>query len=153
MPSTAKTILIWLLILVCAVTIYTFVERAAAPSSRVLSLTELLERLDKRGVKEVTVSGSDLSGLLIANEPFRATIPENYNAILFEKLTAAGVQVTILPPERNWWSSMSSLPMILVTAGLVLWIVISIVILVLIVDLARFVKRELGRSRGNTSTA
>jgi len=151
MNSTVKTILIWFLILVAAVAVYSFVERAGESRTQRMDLTDFLAKVDQGQVAEVEITGSQLKGRLVANdEPFTSTIPEGY-APIFERLTRQGVQVMILPEERNAWSG--SVPTVLVVAGLVLWIAISLVVLVLLLDLSRFVKKQLSRSGGNPSAA
>jgi len=155
MQSTTKTILIWVLILVAAVGLYSFVERSGGRTPRVLDLTAFLSKVETGEVKDVAIRGLQLTGHLTAgNEPFSSTIPEDYS-LVYDKLTAAGVRVMIVPAEQSSWlgASWTELPAVLVVAGLVLWIAISGAILVLVVDLSRFVKRELARSGGNPSTA
>ena len=155
MNSTAKTILIWVLILVIAVGLYNFVERSSVNSPQVLNFTDLLNRVERGEVAAITIKGSDLRGRLTANnEPFRATIPDDYPAI-FDRFTQAGIRVTVEPPDRYAWlgASVAGLPAFLILAGLTLWVAISVVVLVLVIDLSRFVKRELVRSGGNHSPA
>jgi ATP-dependent Zn protease len=150
MNSTAKTILIWVLILVVAVALYNFVERGTAQSPTLLTLTELMEKVDGNEVKDVTISGSNLVGHLKSNPSaeFRSVIPEDY-APIYDRLAGNAVNVTIIPPDANSW--LSFVPASLLIAGAILWLAISVVILVLLVDLSKFVKRELGRSRPSTT--
>jgi ATP-dependent Zn protease len=144
MNPTVKTILIWVLILVAAVSLYTFIERSQQ-STRVLSLDELIARLDRGDVTAVTVNGSNLQGVLSNEEPFETTLPAGQAAI-FERLTEAGVLVTVLP-DRGWLGSFLRTPSdVLLLAGLTLWIAISTVILMVVVDLSKFVKRHLRQS-------
>ena len=151
MNSTVKVILVWFLILVAAVAVYSFVERAGESRTQRLDLTDFLAKVDQGQVAEVEITGSQLKGRLVGNdEPFTSTIPEG-DAPIFDRLTREGVQVTILPEQRNAW--IGSVPTVLVITGLLLWIAISLVVLVLLVDLSRFVKRRLSRSGGNPSAA
>jgi len=151
MNSTVKVILVWFLILVAAVAVYSFVERAGESRTQRMDLTDFLAKVDQGQVAEVEIAGSQLKGRLVVNdEPFTSTIPEGY-APIFDRLTREGVQVTILPEQRNAW--IGSVPTVLVITGLLLWIAISLVVLVLLVDLSRFVKRQLSRSGGNPSVA
>ena len=153
MNSTTKTILIWVLILVAAVGLYNFVENGSASSAPNLNLTDFLSKVDQGEVTEVVVSGSNLRGRLSNGEAFRSTMPANYMTVL-DRLTAARVRVTVISPaENSWWGTSSfNLPTIVVVTGAVLWLAISAVILVLVVDLSRFVKQQLRRNGGNHST-
>lgn len=144
MQSTAvKTILIWVLIIVVAMGLYTFVDRG--PIRKELNLTEFLNKVKGGEVSEVTINGSKLTGKLAAGrEPFVSTIPQDYNTV-YDILTQADVRITVMPPEQNPWLGL------IATGGAILWLAISVAILVLVVDLSRFVKRELARARGNPS--
>jgi ATP-dependent Zn protease len=153
MQSTVKTILIWVLILVVAIGLYNLVEPRSS-NERYLDLTAFLGKVQEGQVSKVEISGSRVTGRLKTNERFESTIPEGHSAI-FDRLTAAGVQVTVLPEDRSSWFgvSVAGLPAFLIMAGLILWVAISAVVLVLVLDLSRFVKRELARSGGNHSPA
>ena len=151
MRSTTKTIFIWILILVAAVGLYNIVERRTGYSPQLITLTELITRVDADEVLDVTIQGSNLRGHLKAkpSEEFRSVIPPDYSTI-YDRLTDKRVNVKILPPNSNSW--LRDIPVWLVVAGSVLWFAISVVVLVLVVDLSRFVKRQLARSGGNPST-
>ena len=147
MSRTVKTVLIWVLILVAAVGVYRFVERTQL-SAPMLSLDELFDQVQRGGVAEVRIDGSNLQGRLSNGEQFQATIPHGDPSI-FDRLTETGVRVTILPEDNRWFaSSWSTLPTALLVTVLILWIAISAVILVLVADLSRLVKRHLAQSNG-----
>ena len=152
MNSTAKTILIWVLILVAAVGLYNFIEHGGQRSISTLNFTEFLNKVDSGEVTSVVVSDTNLTGTLKNNEIFRSTIPDDYTTV-YDKLTSKYVRVTIMPPERNLWYGATALglPAWVILGGSILWLAISAVILVLVVDLSRFVKRELGRTHGSHS--
>jgi cell division protease FtsH len=91
------------LILVIAVGLYNLVERSSVTPPQMLNLTDLMNRVERGEVAQITVKGSDLKGRLTANnEPFRATIPDDYPAI-FDRFTQAGIRVTVEPPDRSAW--------------------------------------------------
>ena len=105
MNSTVREILIWVLILVAAVGLYSFVERSGSPGA-MLSLTDFLNKVEAGQVAEVEINGSNLKGKYTAggsNEVFRSTIPPEYSRI-YDTLVAKGVIVRIIPPDRNPWS-------------------------------------------------
>jgi cell division protease FtsH len=153
MNKTVKVILMWVLILVAAVGLYNLVEHGGSPATSTLNFTEFLNKVDRGEVASVVVSETNLTGTLKNNEIFRSTIPDDYTAV-YDKLTSRNVRVTIIPPERNPWYGATALglPAWVILVGSILWLAISLVILVLVVDLSRFVKRELARTSGNHST-
>jgi cell division protease FtsH len=146
MNSTVKTILIWLLILAAAVGLYQIVERGGAGRQTTLSLTEFLSKVEAGGVSAVTIQGSNVTGRLRDNSEFRLTIPQGYAAV-YDQLTAHNVQVRIIPADSSPW-----LGSFILTSGLILWFAISVVILVVLVDLSRFLKRQLARSGGSPAS-
>jgi len=147
MTSTVKTIGMWILILAAAVGLYSFVERSSS-SARVLNLTDLLARVENREVEEVVIQGETLRGKLKAgNEGFTSTIPPNYT-VLYDRLTASGVRVMIVPPRQDWWANSS----LILVIGSLLWLGIAATILVIMIDLSRFVKHELARKRESSAT-
>lgn len=149
MKSTYKTILIWVGILIVAVGLYNLVERSRQGAPRTLNFTEFLNRVENGEITDVVVTGSNLTGHLIAGkESFRTTIPKDYVS-LYDRLTSKNVSVTVLPPETT---ALWEVPPILLFVGLMLWLAISAVILILVVDLSRFVKRELARTDGARSS-
>ena len=150
MNSTVKTILLWVLILIAAVVLYNFVERGYQVAPAMITLTEFMNKVDAGEVRDVTIRGSNLTGhLRDSSEEFRSVIPSEY-AAMYDRLTQKAVDVKIIPQNTNPW--LSFLPTSLLIGGAILWFAISVVVLVLVVDLSRFVKRELLRSSGRPST-
>ena len=102
MNQTARTSLLWVVILVIAVGLWNFVEHKSEPSTR-FTLTDLLTGIETGRIAEVTINGSQLTGKLVqGNLEFRTTIPPGYAAI-YDKLTAAKIRVTIIPTDRQTW--------------------------------------------------
>jgi cell division protease FtsH len=149
MNTTVKTILIWVLILVAAVGLYNFVE-GQTPRAQVLTLTEFLNHVDRGEVSDVVINGSNLTGHLKGNgEMFQSSVPDDY-PVMYDRLTARQVAVTVLPASGNTLSF--QLPSLLVLLSLIPT-VISAVVLVLVIDLSRFVKREMVRMGRSPSPA
>ena len=144
MNTTVKTILIWVLILVAAVGLYSFVEGHNKRADGILTLSEFLNKVKARPteIAEVTVNGSNIVGKLTSGAEFISTIPANYPAI-YDELTASGVRVAVLAPDTFEW--IAGIPTFIVLVGSLVWLGISIVVLRLVADLSRFVKRELAR--------
>mgnify|MGYP003575864204 CR=1 FL=1 len=106
MNPTVKTILSWVLIVVAAVGLYSFVEHNSSPVV-MLSLTDFLNKVEAGQVAEVAINGSNLRGRYTSggsNEEFRSTIPPEYSRI-YDTLVAKGVIVRIIPPDTNPWSA------------------------------------------------
>lgn len=150
MNTTVKTILIWILILVAAVGLYSFVEGHNERANGTLTLNEFLNKVhaSPAEIAEVTINGSDITGRLTSGADFNSTIPANYPAI-YDQLTAKGVRVTVVPPDTPDW--IVGIPTFIVLVGSFVWLAISIVVLMLVADLSRFVKRELARVSGSQS--
>jgi hypothetical protein len=150
MHSTVKTIAVWVLILVAAIGLYQFVElHQGGEQGRTLSLTDFLDRVQRGEVADVVIQGATLMGHLTANrEPFRLTVPEGY-APFYDTLLSTKVRVTILPPNADPW--IFGLPYWVIVIGGMLWLAISAIVLVVVVDLSRFVRRELARIAPNAS--
>lgn len=106
MNATVKTILIWLLILVAAVTLYNIVEKnkSLVPT---LALTELLEKADRNEIDKVTIGAAgNVVGTDKANKEFRSTIPPQYLEA-YDRLEKGGAKVTVLPPDSNPWLALA----------------------------------------------
>ena len=144
MKPTVKTILVWILILVAAVGLYNFVEGHNKEKPVTLSLNEFLNKVKATPteVAEVTINGSTIRGKLTSGSQFTSTIPANYPAF-YDELTKANVKVTVYPPDpspRLW-----EITAIIVVAGSILWFAITMMVLILVADLSKFVRRELSR--------
>jgi ATP-dependent Zn protease len=103
MNATVKTILIWVLILVSAVTLWNLVERSKNTTPQ-LTMTELLAMADAKEIEKVTVAGAtgNVVGIDKAGKGFRSTIPPNYPEA-YNRLVDSGVKVTVRPPDSNPW--------------------------------------------------
>jgi cell division protease FtsH len=114
--STVKTILIWILILVAAVGLYSFVEHNGNKNAQELDLTAFLTKVEEGQVLDVEITGSQLKGTLTDNTAFTSVIPQDYSTV-YDKLTAKNVKVKINPPDPNPWLGMLlswGLPMLFV---------------------------------------
>ena len=136
--------MIWVLILVAAVGLYNFVEGHNKEKEGVLTLNEFLNKVKATPteVADVTINGSSITGKLTNGSAFTSTIPANYPAV-YDELTKANVKVTVYPPDpspRLW-----EITAIIVVAGSILWFAITVMVLILVADLSKFVRRELSR--------
>ena len=85
-----------------------------------LSFTDFMEAVNKDGVREVTLVGTDVSGVKKDNSKFKTTIPANYPD-LYKILQDKNVKVTIKDNSGNSWMTWlaNGLPLLLLVA---LWI-------------------------------
>ncbi|MBE7182720.1 MAG: cell division protein FtsH, partial [Terriglobus roseus] len=105
MNSTVKTILIWVLMIGCLVSVWQIVARTSGGAHDTgISLSQLQDYADKGRISEVTVNGTEVTGKYKDNnkETFHTTIPANYPD-LYKNLHDKGVNVTIKDPSSNFW--------------------------------------------------
>jgi hypothetical protein len=100
MSSTIKVVLIWVLILVAASSLYHFVENSSETHMQIFDFTEFLENVQMGRVAEVTIRGQNVAGRLRENNGrFRASIPDGYSAI-YDTLIVSKVKVAVIPEDR-----------------------------------------------------
>ncbi|GAA3746624.1 ATP-dependent zinc metalloprotease FtsH [Terriglobus aquaticus] len=104
MNSTVKTILIWVLMIGCLVSVWQIVARTSGGAHDTgISLTQLQDYADKGRISEITVNGTEVTGKYKDNkDSFHTTIPANYPN-LYDNLRTKGVNVTIKDPSSNFW--------------------------------------------------
>jgi ATP-dependent Zn protease len=114
MNATVKTILVWVLILVSAVTLWNLVEQNKNHAAQ-LNLTELLALADAGKIEKATITPA--TGMVVGTETggkaFKSTIPPGYDAI-YSRLERVP-KLTIEPPDSNPWLALlvtSLLPML-----------------------------------------
>ena len=79
MNSTVKTVVFWLVIVLSGVLLWQVVKAGgsgAKPDEPTFS--QFLNNVDKGEVKEVTVSGTELTGKSTEGKAFHTIIPPNY---------------------------------------------------------------------------
>ena len=117
MNSTVKTVLIWVLMIACVISVWQFVMHSATGGhDSAISLTQLQDYADKGRVAEVTVNGTDVTGKFKdSKESFHTTIPANYPD-LYTNLHDKGVNVTIKDQSNSFWFAalVQFLPMMLI---------------------------------------
>ncbi len=99
-----KTILIWVLMIGCLVSVWQIVARTSGGAHDTgISLTQLQDYADKGRISEITVNGTEVTGKYKDNkDSFHTTIPANYPN-LYDNLRTKGVNVTIKDPSSNFW--------------------------------------------------
>ncbi len=117
MNSTVKTVLIWVLMIACLLSVWQFVMRSAgAGHDQAISLSQMQDFADKGKISEVTVNGTDVTGKFKdSKESFHTTIPANYPD-LYKTLHEKGVNITIKDQNNSFWFAalVQFLPMLLI---------------------------------------
>ncbi len=120
MNSAAKNIIFWVLMVALTLVIWAVVRSNTAEHPADLTFSELMDSVNKDSVREVTISGTDVTGIKKDNSKFKSTIPANYPD-LYKILQDKSVKVTIKDNSNNNWMAWvaNGLPVILLLG---LWI-------------------------------
>jgi len=118
--SAAKNIIFWVLMVALTLVIWAVVRSNTAEHPADLTFSELMDSVNKDSVREVTISGTDVTGIKKDNSKFKSTIPANYPD-LYKILQDKSVKVTIKDNSNNNWMAWvaNGLPVILLLG---LWI-------------------------------
>ncbi|MGA9058894.1 MAG: ATP-dependent zinc metalloprotease FtsH [Terriglobia bacterium] len=121
MNSAVKNIVFWVVMVVTALLIWEVVRSSTGASIQELTFTSFINEINRDNVREVQITGSDVSGTLKKESAkFKTTIPTNYPD-LYKTLTEKNVSVVIKDSSGgNWMTWLANgLPMILLLG---LWI-------------------------------
>jgi cell division protease FtsH len=119
--SAVKNIVFWVVMVVTALLIWEVVRSSTAASIQELTFTSFVNEINRDNVREVQITGSDVSGTLKKESAkFKTTIPTNYPD-LYKTLTEKNVSVVIKDSSGGSWMTWlaNGLPMILLLG---LWI-------------------------------
>ncbi|HVZ18266.1 MAG TPA: ATP-dependent zinc metalloprotease FtsH [Terriglobales bacterium] len=122
MNSTVKTVVFWLVIVLCAVLLWQVVKSGTnGPKETTISLSQFQSDVDAGKVKEVTITGTDVHGKNNDGTAFNTTIPQNYPDI-YKSLREKGVNTSIRDNQGGSWPSwlLQLSPLILIGA---LWFI------------------------------
>jgi cell division protease FtsH len=112
-----KTVLIWVLMLGCLISVWSFVMRSAGGGhDSAISLSQMQDQADKGKISDVTVNGTDVTGhFKDSKESFHTTIPANYPD-LYKTLHEKGVNINIKDQNNSFWFAalVQFLPMLLI---------------------------------------
>ena len=121
MNSAVKNIVFWVVMVVTALLIWAVVKSSTGERVRDLTFTEFVNEVNKDNVREVTISGGEVSGAIKKdNTKFRTTIPVNYPD-LYKTLAEKQVNVIIKDNSGGSWMgyAVNALPVLLLLG---LWI-------------------------------
>ena len=116
MNSAVKNIIFWVVMAVTALLIWAVVRSANGERVRDLTFTEFMTEVNKDGIHDVTISGTDVTGAFKKdNTHFRTTIPANYPD-LYKTLQDKNVNTIIKENSNGSWVTWlaNGLPMILI---------------------------------------
>ena len=91
MNPTVKSLLFWVVLVVVGVLIWNFSTKFQQ-HERTISFSELMSWADRGDVREVMITGQEISGTTKVNEPFHSYVPSQYEGFV-NKLIEKGVVV------------------------------------------------------------
>ncbi len=120
MNSAVKNIIFWVVMAVTALLIWAVVKSSTGERVQDYTFTQFMNEVNNSTVRDVTISGTDVTGTLKKGEKFRTTIPSNYPDV-YKALQDKNVNVNIKDTSGNNWVTWvaNGLPMILLLG---LWI-------------------------------
>jgi len=119
--SAVKNIIFWVVIAVTALLIWAVVRSSTGEHVNDYTFTQFVNQVDGGNVQDVTIAGSDVTGVLKKdNTKFKTTIPGNYPD-LYKNLLSKDVRVTIKDESNGSWVTWlaNGLPLLLLVG---LWI-------------------------------
>ena len=111
--SMIKTIALWVVIALIGVMLFHLFNQPAKQTTT-FAFSEFLKVLDKGEVKEVTIQGNTIKGVLTNGKSFDSYTPDDPK--LVERLTAKNVLITAKPKDESPWylsALISWIPMLL----------------------------------------
>jgi cell division protease FtsH len=131
-----KRQIIWVSVIAAVFTSGFFMGRIyvpAGPREPSVSYSDVLSKAQDGQVKEVTISGTSLTGTLATGEAFHTTIPSN-DPQMFSVFREHGVNIANKDQNQSFWIStlISLVPFVLVAGIFVLGLCLIVFLVVLI---------------------
>ncbi|MGH9353360.1 MAG: ATP-dependent metallopeptidase FtsH/Yme1/Tma family protein, partial [Terriglobia bacterium] len=104
MNSAVKNIIFWVVMVATAILLWAVVRSSTTQKPAELTFTQFTQEVDKSTIKQLTIDGSEVSGVKKDNSKFKTIIPTNYPD-LYNQLEAKGVNVTIKDTSGSTWLS------------------------------------------------
>jgi cell division protease FtsH len=120
--STVKTVVFWLVIVLCAVLLWQVVKSGSSgPKETAISFSQLMSDVDQGKVKEVTIAGTEVHGKNADGAAFNTTVPANYPD-MYKAMREKNVTVNVRDAQSGSWPSwlLQLSPLILIGA---LWFI------------------------------
>ncbi|HET9696088.1 MAG TPA: ATP-dependent zinc metalloprotease FtsH, partial [Terriglobales bacterium] len=122
MNSTVKTVVFWLVIVLCGVLLWQVVTSSRnATKEADVSFSQFMTDVDQSKVKEVTITGPEVHGKYTDGAGFKTIVPTNYPD-MFKSLREKGVNVNVRDVQSGSWPTwlLNLAPLILLGA---LWFI------------------------------
>jgi cell division protease FtsH len=119
--SMIKTVALWVVIALIGVMLFHLFNQPTKQNST-LSFSEFLKVLDEGKLKEVTIQGNEIKGVLVNGKLFDSYTPDDPK--LVERLTAKNVSIIAKPKDESPWylsALISWIPMLLLIGVWVLF--------------------------------
>jgi len=101
---TVKSLLFWVVLVVVGVLIWNFSTKFQQ-HERTISFSELMSWADRGDVREVMITGQEISGTTKVNEPFHSYVPSQYEGFV-NKLIEKGVVVKAKEATASPWATL-----------------------------------------------
>ena len=118
MNSNVKTAVFWVVIIMVVVLLWTVVLTTKSRPDAQPSFSQLMNDVEQKKVKTVTITGNDLHGTYAgSNEEFHAVVPQNYPKMI-DELSANGVDIKYGKENTSSWVSIliQAIPFVLLLA-------------------------------------
>jgi cell division protease FtsH len=99
-----KSLLFWVVLVVVGVLIWNFSTKFQQ-HERTISFSELMSWADRGDVREVMITGQEISGTTKVNEPFHSYVPSQYEGFV-NKLIEKGVVVKAKEATASPWATL-----------------------------------------------
>jgi cell division protease FtsH len=96
--DVVKNLVLWIVIAVVLLSVFhSFGDRTTSAQSLIYS--DFLTQVEQGQVREVTIEGQNINGMLVSGSPFSTYSPETNNSALIGDLERSNVAITAKPPE------------------------------------------------------
>jgi len=104
LSTTVKTILFWVALLLTAVLLYGVVQRSSRQDSAVIPFSKFLQEVQAQptGIKDVTISDTDIKGTMASGSKFTTVLPMEYPELI-NMLQAKQITINGEHPTQSPW--------------------------------------------------
>ena len=118
MNSTVKTIIFWVVIAISAVALWQVVKTAnSGQKVKDINFSQFMANVDQGTVKEVTLTGMEVTGKTTDGSSFHTTAPANYPDMI-KKLQEKSVSITVHDVNSGSWGWLVQLAPLALLAAL-----------------------------------
>jgi cell division protease FtsH len=136
--STARAVVLWLVVILSAILLWQIVRDGGAGSKqRAITFSEFMSQVNQGNVADVTVNGTEVMGKFRNDKgTFRTTAPPNY-LDMYKVLQDKNVNTTVKDVQGGSWSTwlLNLAPLILLGASWVLksaGIAVAVIVLIIL---------------------